>query len=49
MIQKNTRKISDENMATKMHNEKAERINNMTRELEGLEVGQKVEIHNELL
>ena len=33
----------------KKHNEKAEWINDMTRELEGLEEGLKVEIHIELL
>ena len=33
----------------KKHNEKAEWINNMTRELEGLEEGSKAEIHIELL
>ena len=33
----------------KKHNEKAEWINDMTRELEGLEEGPKVEIHIELL
>ena len=33
----------------KMHNEKAEWINDMTRELEGLEEGPKAEIHFELL
>ena len=31
------------------HNEKAEWINNMTRELEGLEEGPKAEIHIDLL
>ena len=31
------------------HNEKAEWISNMTRELEGLEEGSKVEIHIDLL
>ena len=31
------------------HKEKAERINNMTKELEGLEEGPKVEIHIDLL
>ena len=31
------------------HNEKAEWINNMTRELEELEEGPKVEIHSDLL
>ena len=36
-------------MATKRHNEKAEWINNMTRELEGLEEGPKAEIHIDLL
>ena len=36
-------------MATKRHNEKAEWINNMTRELEGLEEGPKTEIHTDLL
>ena len=36
-------------MATKNQNEKAERINNMTRELEGLEEGQKAEICIDLL
>ena len=33
----------------KTHNEKAEWINDMTRELEGLEEGPKAEIHIELL
>ena len=33
----------------KKHNEKAEWINDMTRELEGLEEGPKAEIHIELL
>ena len=33
--------ILDQNMATKKHNEKAERINNITRELEGLEKARK--------
>ena len=33
----------------KKHNEKAEWINNMTRELEGLEEGPKAEIHTDLL
>ena len=33
----------------KKHNEKAEWINNMTRDLEGLEEGPKAEIHIELL
>ena len=36
-------------MATKKHNEKAEWINNMTRELEGLKEGPKAEIHIDLL
>ena len=31
------------------HKENAERINNMTRELEGLGEGPKVEIHTDLL
>ena len=31
------------------HNEKAERINNMTRELGGLEEGPKAEMHIDLL
>ena len=31
------------------HNEKTECINNMTRELEGLEEGPKIEIHIDLL
>ena len=31
------------------HNEKAERINNMTKELKGLEEGSKAEIHIDLL
>ena len=34
---------------TKKHNEKAEWINNMTRELEGFEEGPKAEIHIDLL
>ena len=38
----------DENMATKKHNEKAEWINNIKREL-GLEEGPKTEIHINLL
>ena len=36
-------------MATKKHNEKAELINNMTRERGRLEEGQKAEIHINLL
>ena len=36
-------------MTTKNQNEKAKWINNMTRELEGLEKGPKVEIHIDLL
>ena len=36
-------------MATKKHNENAEWINNITRELERLEVGPKTEIHINLL
>ena len=36
-------------MATKKHNENAEWINNITRELEGLEEGPKTEIHIDLL
>ena len=36
-------------MATEKHNEKAEWINDMTRELEGVEEGPKAEIHIELL
>ena len=36
-------------MATKKHNEKAEWINNMTREQVGLEKGRKAEIHIDLL
>ena len=43
------RTILDENMATKKHNVKTEWINNMTRELEGLEEGPKAEINIELL
>ena len=35
-------------MATKKHNEKAEWINDTTRELEGLEEGLKGEIHIDL-
>ena len=42
------RTILQKNMATKKH-EKAEWINNMTRELEGLEEGLKAEIHIDLL
>ena len=41
--------ILDQKMATKKHNEKAERINNITRELEGLEKSPKAEIHSDLL
>ena len=41
--------ILNKNMATKKHNDTAERINNMTRELEGLEEGLKMEIHIDLL
>ena len=41
--------ILDENMATDKHNEKAEWINDMTKELEGFEEGPKAEIHIELL
>ena len=37
------------NQKKKKHNEKAEWINNMTRELEGLEEGPKAEIHSYLL
>ena len=33
--------ILDENMATKKHNENAEWINDITRELDGLEEGPK--------
>ena len=33
----------------KKYNEKAEWINNITRELDGLEEGQKVEIHSDFL
>ena len=36
-------------MATKKHNEKAEWINHITRELEELEEGPKAEIHTDLL
>ena len=36
-------------MATKKHNEKAEWINNITRELEDLKEGPKAEIHTDLL
>ena len=36
-------------MATKKHNEKAEWINDMTRELEGLEEGPRAKIHIDLL
>ena len=36
-------------MATKKHNERAEWINNMTRELEGLEEGPNAKIHIDLL
>ena len=36
-------------MATKKHNKKAEWINNMTREIEGLKEGPKTEIHIGLL
>ena len=36
-------------MATKKHNEKAEWINNIIRELEGLEEGCKAEMHTDLL
>ena len=43
------RTILDENMAMKKHNENAEWINNITRELEGLEDGPKTEIHIDLL
>ena len=43
------RTILDENMATENHNEKAEWINCMTREVEGLEEGLTAEIHIELL
>ena len=41
--------ILDKNMATKKYNEKAEWINNITRELERLEEGMKAEIHTYLL
>ena len=46
---KRNRTILDENMATKKHNEKAEWINNITRELEGLEESPKTVIHIDLL
>ena len=36
-------------MATKKHNERDEWINDMTRELEGLEEGPKPEMHIDLL
>ena len=36
-------------MVTKKHNEKVEWINNMARELEGLEECPKAEIHTDLL
>ena len=41
--------ILDKIWQPKKHNEKAEWINNMTREIEGLEEGPKGEIHIELL
>ena len=55
MTQKHTNNIANETKRfwTKIwqpreHNEKAEWINNMTKELEGLEDGPKVEIHIDL-
>ena len=39
----------DENMTTKKHNDNTEWINTITRELEGLEEGPKMEIHIDLL
>ena len=36
-------------MATKKHNEKAQWINNMTKELEGLDEGPRAEIHIDLI
>ena len=41
--------ILDWNIATKNHNEKAKCINNMSKKLEGLQEGLKVEIHINLL
>ena len=47
---KQTQQFLDPNMATrKKHNEKAEWINNMKRELEGLVENPKAEIHTHLL
>ena len=43
------RTILDKNMATKKHNENAEWINNITRELKGFEASPKPEIHVDLL
>ena len=50
-VSQRNRTILDENIATKKkkHNERAEWINNMTRELEGFEEGPKAEIHIDLL
>ena len=42
------RTILDKNIATKIHNEKTEWINNMAREHEGFEESLKVEIHIDL-
>ena len=46
---KRNQTILDKNMVTKTHNEKAEWINNISRELEGLKNGPKAEIHIDLL
>ena len=46
---KETEQFWTKTLQPKKHNEKAKWINNMTRELEGLEEGSKAEIHIELL
>ena len=46
---KETERFGTKIWQPKKHNEKAEGINNMTRELEGLEGDPKVEIHSDLL
>ena len=46
---KRNRPILDDNMTTKRHNDKAERINNITKELDGLDEDTKTEIHIYLL
>ena len=46
---KETQRLWTKIWQPKTYNEKAEGINNMTRELEGLEEGLKAEIHSDLL